>query len=307
MRTGDARSDVAATMVPTMHIDKLTAFVAVADERSFSVAAEELDVPEEDLRAAVEEFERQLGHRLFAQTTGTVRLTPEGAAALAPTRIALSALEAVTEAVSSIGLGREVVRLGVVVGAVVPSLPHVLAQFAREFPDVRLEITAASATALESRVADGSLDLAYVVHIGTSARFHFSFTDPLVVVGGPGGETISIVDLAERPVIAVDAAIGVREALERAASLAGARIDVIAHVATPELALELAGEHLGRAVVARTLAPAGSPRVLDADGAPMELRIGLIAHPEHRSTAAERLLEHLCDAVALVYGGALAN
>ena len=57
-----------------------------------------------------------------------------------------------------------------------------------------------------------------------------------------------------------------------------------------------------RAVVAETLAPAGSPRIIDGDGHEMRLHIGLIAHPEHRSAATDHLLDVLQTEIERTYG-----
>lgn len=278
-----------------MDTDKLIAFVAVADERSFSRAADELGVSEELLRRRVRDLELSLGHPLLAHTTGVVRLTPEGDATLPAAREAISALAAVGHAAASIGGVRGRVRLGMVTGAEPEFFPPLLARFVAEHPDIRLEITTGPSPALESRIADGSLDLAFIAHIEPSEHIRYSFTEPLVAFGVEGATTISVHDLAARPIIVLDANADVRRRLERAAAFAGAQLDVVAQVPTPTLALGLAEESLGVVVLAVGLAPGPAPVVLDHDGEPITVHVGIIAHPEHRSAATERLLAVLAD------------
>ena len=179
-----------------MDTDKLIAFVAVADERSFSRAADELGVSEELLRRRVRDLELSLGHPLLAHTTGVVRLTPEGDATLPAAREAISALAAVGHAAASIGGVRGRVRLGMVTGAEPEFFPPLLARFVAEHPDIRLEITTGPSPALESRIADGSLDLAFIAHIEPSEHIRYSFTEPLVA--HTGGLHFQAADMARR-------------------------------------------------------------------------------------------------------------
>jgi DNA-binding transcriptional LysR family regulator len=53
-------------------------FVAVAEELSFAAAARRLYVSQQALSRDIQQYERQLGVRLFDRTTRTVRLTASG-------------------------------------------------------------------------------------------------------------------------------------------------------------------------------------------------------------------------------------
>src|SRR4051812_49905268 len=68
-------------------------FLAVAQELSFSRAAERLHMAQSPLSAAIRQLETELGVLLFERTTRTVRLTPAGERLLERGLPALSAVD----------------------------------------------------------------------------------------------------------------------------------------------------------------------------------------------------------------------
>jgi DNA-binding transcriptional LysR family regulator len=120
----------------------LTAFVAVAEERSFTKAAVRLGVSTSALSHAIRGFEEGLGVRLLARTTRSVAPTEAGDQLLAH---AGPALGDIRTALDGIGRLRErpAGRLRVVVPRLAASLvllPRLL-RFTREYPDVVLDVT----------------------------------------------------------------------------------------------------------------------------------------------------------------------
>lgn len=128
-------------MIPDS-LDVLTAFAAVAEERSFTKAAVRLGVSTSALSHAIRGLEERLGVRLLARTTRSVAPTGAGEQLLAEVGPALGDVRA---ALDGIGRLRErpAGRLRVVMPRVAASmvlLPR-LARFAREYPDVVLDVT----------------------------------------------------------------------------------------------------------------------------------------------------------------------
>ncbi|WP_346343830.1 MULTISPECIES: LysR family transcriptional regulator [Gluconobacter] len=64
--------------MPRDHINELTAFLAVARERSFTRAAAELGVTPSALSHTVRGLEERLGVRLLSRTTRNVATTDAG-------------------------------------------------------------------------------------------------------------------------------------------------------------------------------------------------------------------------------------
>jgi DNA-binding transcriptional LysR family regulator len=120
----------------------LAAFVAVAEERSFTRAAKRLGVSPSAVSHAVRGLEERLGVRLLARTTRSVAPTEAGEQLLARVRPAFGDIHQALEQVSRLrdrpaGPVRLVLPRSAAMIALVPKL----AQLARDYPDVVLEVT----------------------------------------------------------------------------------------------------------------------------------------------------------------------
>jgi DNA-binding transcriptional LysR family regulator len=120
----------------------LSAFLAVADERSFTKAAKRLNVSTSGVSQAIRKLEEQIGVRLLTRTTRSVAPTDAGEQLLAHLRPALSDIRGVLTALSglqSTPVGR--VRLLCPRVAARTVVGPKLGRFVREYPGVELEIT----------------------------------------------------------------------------------------------------------------------------------------------------------------------
>jgi DNA-binding transcriptional LysR family regulator len=120
----------------------LAAFALVADERSFTKAALKLGVSRSAISHSIRTLEERLGLRLLARTTRAVAPTDAGERLLAQLSPALHDIEA---ALTDVGRLRErpagVVRLIAPPIVLATLLGPKLAKFAREYPDVVLDLT----------------------------------------------------------------------------------------------------------------------------------------------------------------------
>src|SRR5438128_8348094 len=142
-------------------LNVLAAFLAVAEERSFTRAAKRLGVSQSALSHAIRGLEEQIGVRLLARTTRTVSPTDAGDELLAHLRPALADIRGALEKLSGLRdkpAGR--VRLLVSPLAATAVLAPKLGHFARDYPDVVLDVT----------TDDSRVDL---VAAGFDAGIHF--------------------------------------------------------------------------------------------------------------------------------------
>lgn len=116
-------------------------FQAVADARSFTQAAEQLDLPRPSVTNAVQAIEQQLGVRLLQRTTRKVSLTVEGMLYLERCRALLNDLEDINGLF--VGAGRKpsgTIRVDMPARlahlTVIPALP----QFCRLYPDIDVRV-----------------------------------------------------------------------------------------------------------------------------------------------------------------------
>ena len=119
---------------------EMTAFVTIAEERSFAKAAARLAVGRSTLSQNLRALEERLGTRLLNRTTRSVSLTDAGARLLARVRPALGELDAAAKELGSdrgpTGLLRLVVQPPVASFLIGP----ILARFLTEYPGIRLDI-----------------------------------------------------------------------------------------------------------------------------------------------------------------------
>jgi len=163
----------------------LQAFVAVAREGSFTRAARRLALSQPALTIQVNQFEEELGVRLFDRTTRRVVLTDNGAAFLPTAERLLDDFEsAITEV-------REVAerRRGRVSVATLPSIalkvmPDILAAFRAAYPGISVHLHDANASGVQQRVARKEVDfgLASMWEPDSDLAFEGVMRDPFGVV-----------------------------------------------------------------------------------------------------------------------------
>ncbi len=123
-------------------LGELAAFAAVAGERSFTRAAGRLGVSQSALSHTVRGLERRLGLQLLARTTRSVAPTAAGAALLEDLTPALERIErSVAEAQKRRERPAGRIRLILSRTAAHLVLLPKLAQFARAYPEIVLEVT----------------------------------------------------------------------------------------------------------------------------------------------------------------------
>lgn len=123
-------------------LNALAALLMVADAKSFTKAAQALGVSPSALSHTVRGLEERLGVRLLARTTRSVAPTHAGEQLLARLRPAIQDLRGALDTVSGLsGVPAGRVRLVVSPVAARMVLAPKLGQFARNFPDVELDVT----------------------------------------------------------------------------------------------------------------------------------------------------------------------
>ncbi|MHA6782983.1 LysR substrate-binding domain-containing protein [Pseudonocardia saturnea] len=144
-----------------MRFRRLLYFVAVADELSFTRAAERLHMAQPPLSQQIALLEKELGATLFDRSRRAVRLTAAGAALLPEARRLLADLDDTARLVRRVARG-SVGRLavGFVPSAINGALSDLLRDFRTGHPDVELTLRERAPDALLRAVHDRSLDLA---------------------------------------------------------------------------------------------------------------------------------------------------
>ncbi|MGW4489962.1 LysR family transcriptional regulator [Amycolatopsis sp. NPDC004368] len=146
-----------------METRQLEYFVAVAEELSFTRAAQRLFTVQSTVSATIRTLENELGTTLFDRSTRRVALSAAGALFLPEAKAALDAVERAREVVQEASAGlRGSLRLGTLTSVSALDLPALLGAFHARHPLVDLHVTVSvtGSTGLAEDVRHGRLDVA---------------------------------------------------------------------------------------------------------------------------------------------------
>src|SRR5215475_1922505 len=205
-----------------MELHQLAYLVAVADEGSFTRAAEKLLVSQPGVSAQIRRLERELGEELLDRSDRLVRPTAVGAAVLPHARAALAAVDGARLAVSELtGLLRGRAALGTVTSPGV-DLAGLLADFHDRHPMVEISLSSGDTDRLVTEVKTGQLDAA-ILSIGAAApdglHVQVLVDQPIVAAVGHQHElasrqVVALADLAGQPLISLPRGSGLRARLD---------------------------------------------------------------------------------------------
>ncbi|GGM61660.1 LysR family transcriptional regulator [Thermopolyspora flexuosa] len=252
-----------------MELRQLEYFLAVAEEASFTRAAERVRVAQPGVSAQIRRLERELGAELLDRSGRTVRLTEAGEAVLPYARAALAAVAGARLAVEELtGLLRGRVAVGTVTAHGV-DLPGLLAAFHRDHPGVEITLTTATTDRLLDDLRGGRLDAA-IVSIGEDTppgvEIHVVEEQPIVAAVAPGHElagreVVPLAELRGHALICLPPGTGVRARLDEACAACGFAPRIAFEAADPGMLARLAAHGLGVAVLPRVVAEAHADRL----------------------------------------------
>lgn len=148
-------------------IRQLSAFISVADNGSFTRASEQMHLTQSAVSGLIKELESSLGIVLFDRTTRQLSLSVVGHHLLPPARRILNEMQLFENEASSLtSLAQGQVRLAVSQFAA-SSMPAVIAQFAKAYPDISVSLLDCSAENVLEHIQNIEVDLG----VGTERGF----------------------------------------------------------------------------------------------------------------------------------------
>jgi DNA-binding transcriptional LysR family regulator len=172
-----------------MELRHLRYFVAIAEEHSFTRAAERLWVAQPGLSTQIRRLESELGVTLFERHSRGVDLTDVGEVFLERARAVLTAADEARAVGSDLQSGLVgSVRLGIASGAGWSMTPTLLERFGEDRPDVELTVVESFGGTLLRDLRDGRLDalIAPAVYRSPDARRLSLGGEPWAVLVGLG-------------------------------------------------------------------------------------------------------------------------
>ncbi|MGW4897360.1 LysR family transcriptional regulator [Kitasatospora sp. NPDC004240] len=289
-----------------MQLQQLRYFLAVAETRHFTRAAESAHVAQPSLSQQIRSLERELGAELFHRTRGNIALTDAGEALLPLARRILADTESARLAVQeTVQLRRGRVRLGAPPSLCTSLVPDVLRAFRDRYPGVALVVREGGSRDLVRSLTAGELDLALVITppggeafpaLAVTELLHEELV--LVSAGAGGRRRVRVAELRGRPLVMFREGYDLREATIGACRAAGFEPEFAVEGGEMDAVLGFVRAGLGPAVLPGMVAARSGLAVTPFAGPGLGRTIA-VAHgdelPPTRAAAAlrETLLAHL--------------
>jgi DNA-binding transcriptional LysR family regulator len=246
-----------------MELRQLEYFVAVAEERNFTRAAERVHISQSGVSAQIRQLERELGAELFDRSARTATLTVAGKAALNHARTALAAAASLGQVVGEVtDLIRGRLTVGMVIGCTITPLFDALAAFHRTHPGVEISLLEDNSDRLVEGVRDGTIDLAL---IGTATATHdgldaLTLISERLVAAVPAGHPlakqrrVTLRDVAAYPIVCMPPGTGLRTVFDRACSAQGLQPAIALEASAADAIADLGARGLAVAILTESMA-----------------------------------------------------
>jgi LysR family transcriptional regulator, low CO2-responsive transcriptional regulator len=274
-------------------VHQLTVFRTVAQQLSYTRAAQALYLSQPAVAQQVKTLEQMLGLRLFERRGRGIVLTPAGREFLSHTERLLTLLAQTTPVVHEIHtLRRGSVRIGASISAGTYVVPPLLGAFHARYTGIRVTLVVAHRRTIEEDLLAHKIDLGVMSFIEQRERFVVELLRPyeLLVVASPshrlaGRTAIPLHDLQGETLLMREPASVTRLATELQFARAGVPIPASLELGNIEATKEGVAAELGIAVLPREAVAselaAGDLVMLDVQGFPLQ-RQWHVAHVKGR-------------------------
>jgi DNA-binding transcriptional LysR family regulator len=222
-----------------MEIRQLKAFVAIAEARTFTAAAQRTHYTQAALSMQIKQLEKEVGLPLFIRMPRRVVLTEAGERLLERAHMILREHDAALSEIEELaGAGRGRLRLGSASGMVsAEALPAILKRLRKNHPHAEVSVRSGTSEELVKKIHAGELDMAFV-SLPVEARSietELLSQDQLVAIASPrhplaGQRVISAFTLAGEKLILGERGGNTRRLIDEFFAEAGLR---------PKVAMEL--------------------------------------------------------------------
>lgn len=285
----------------------LVAFLEVAQEESFSQAAENLHLTQPAISKRVSGLEETLGVRLFDRVGRRITLTEAGRALLPRAQQWLLELEDMRRMVANLsGPVSGVLKVGTSHHIGLHRLPPILRAFSTQFPDVRLDLRFIDSEAAYEAVLSGDLELGIVTLPPVPDDrliVREVWDDPLAFVAGTEHalakqKKVTLADLTQHAAILPSSSTFTRQIASQLFQESGLQMQVSMTTNYLETIKMMASIGLGWSVLPASMAAAdlttGELKILDIEGIHLRRSLGVVYHPRRTlSRAAAAMLELL--------------
>ncbi len=155
-----------------MDIRQLSYFIEVAKHQSFTKAAQALHVTQPTLSKMVKNLELEMDVSLFDRSSRKVRLTDAGEVVFVQAQKIVNSLDDLSSSLYDImNLNKGKIKIGLPPVISTLFFPTIIAAFQSRYPDVTVILIEDGAKKVEEKVADGEVDLGFVMLPVDAERF----------------------------------------------------------------------------------------------------------------------------------------
>jgi DNA-binding transcriptional LysR family regulator len=261
----------------SIDLKQLKYFLAVAEEKSFSRAAERLHISQPPLSQQIMKLEAELGVRLFARTTRTFELTVAGKALMGEAQEMLAKMRMTIDTIRQIDRG-EVgrLRVGIVGSAMWGPIPKMLEEFQTKYPNVTWTLHESGPTVQYDALRAKQIDVGFWREPkldedelrNDNLRQELCFRENVCVAINEhhplaARPHIELMDIADEPMLtlALDKSAFPRYLLQCCVN-AGFQPKVFQEASEPQTLLAMVGAGLGVTLIPETTSRIGWPGVI---------------------------------------------
>lgn len=240
-----------------MNINQLRTVLAIAETGSLTRAAELLHVVQPALSRQLRLLEEELGAAIFERTPRGMTLTVPGKRFLDQVRVSLQGLDQAKAEVLSGTSGLQ----GTVSVGMLPSFATVVAaplitSLREKYSDLKVRLVAGFTGDLQGQLERGELDVGLLGDYGPSTLLATTpvLQEPLYVVSLPDSglkddEPLALNKVADLPLILPASPQGLRQLIDRACTIIGINLNVVAEANDTAIQLELVQRGVGYAIL----------------------------------------------------------
>jgi DNA-binding transcriptional LysR family regulator len=293
-----------ADIIPTMTLEQLRVFVAVAERQHVTRAAEALNLAQSAVSAAIAALEGRHGAHLFNRVGRGIELTEAGALFLIEARAVLARAEVAETLLSELG-GLKRGMLLVQASQTIASfwLPRHLVTFRRAYPGIDIRLSVGNTSQVAASVRSGTAELGFIEGAVDDAVLDSRpvARDQLIVVVGPEHvwaerDQLTPEELTDSEWVLREPGSGTRSEFEQALEglgIAPSRLRVVLELPTNEAVRAAVEAGMGATAISASVAASSIEAGLlsQVQLALPERQFHVLHHKErHRTGAAEALL-----------------
>lgn len=242
-----------------MNLSQLKAFLAVAQDRSFSRAAEKLYLTQPAVSKQIQALEEGLGMRLFDRVGRSILLTEAGNILHDHAHIVFQTLEEARETITQLrGLQRGHLRISAASTIGTYMLPQPLGELKAQFPGIEISLAITNKARVVQQVLNHEVELGFVgppVEPAELEREEY-LLDELVLILAPTHrlareESVGVAELAEEVFILREQGSGTREIMEEELGRVHVSLKKAMELGSTEAIKQAVAANLGVSIVSK--------------------------------------------------------